>query len=320
MANYSFEECFDLGLWDSFVDDSQQGTIFSKSYFIKSFTNNCRYFFVKKGDEIVGGANILLSEDHKPLRNIPFMQYVNSILYKDNSHLLHHKRIGEEFKITELIINEILSIYRNHLIINTPYFKDLRPFQWYNYNTPKMGTFINIVNYTGIINLDIPFKDLLSNYRSDRRTDLKKYSNNYIIQESSDFSLLNELHKQTFKRQGIARSKNEEHLLKIITKNALKNNYGRLSICYYENVPASASFLLIDKKRSYHLFGANNPEYRQQRLYSKIITENIVFTKKLGLKEFDFVGINSPQRGNFKISFNADILPYFSSSIELNEK
>ena len=150
MANYSFEECFDLGLWDSFVDDSQQGTIFSKSYFIKSFTNNNRYFFVKKGDEIVGGANILLSEDHKPLRNIPFMQYVNSILYKDNSHLLHHKRIGEEFKITELIINEILSIYRNHLIINTPYFKDLRPFQWYNYNTPKMGTFINIVNYTGI--------------------------------------------------------------------------------------------------------------------------------------------------------------------------
>ena len=108
--------------------------------------------------------------------------------------------------------------------------------------------------------------------------------------------------------------------MKIITKNALKNNYGRLSICYYENVPASASFLLIDKKRSYHLFGANNPEYRQQRLYSKIITENIVFTKKLGLKEFDFVGINSPQRGNFKISFNADILPYFSSSIELNEK
>jgi hypothetical protein len=40
----------------------------------------------------------------------------------------------------------------------------------------------------------------------------------------------------------------------------------------------------------------------------------------MGLLEFDFVGANSPQRGDYKISFNADIKPYFSSSISLKQK
>jgi hypothetical protein len=28
------------------------------------------------------------------------------------------------------------------------------------------------------------------------------------------------------------------------------------------------------------------------------------------LQRFDFVGVNSPQRGDFKLSFNAELAPY----------
>jgi len=34
------------------------------------------------------------------------------------------------------------------------------------------------------------------------------------------------------------------------------------------------------------------------------------------LEEIDFCGVNSPQRGDFKISFNAEIKPYYESTFD----
>jgi len=38
--------------------------------------------------------------------------------------------------------------------------------------------------------------------------------------------------------------------------------------------------------------------------------DNIALSAQKGLQRFDFVGVNSPQRGDFKLSFNAELVPY----------
>ena len=43
--------------------------------------------------------------------------------------------------------------------------------------------------------------------------------------------------------------------------------------------------------------------------------EQIQYCIEQGLSYVDFIGINSPLRGDFKTSFNADPRPYFSFQI-----
>lgn len=317
MAQYLFEPCTDLALWDEFVHESPQGSVFSTSDFIKSTGFECSYFFVRKGDDILAATHIFEDGNGKAINNIPFIQYKNCIMFRASDQKNNSKRITEEFKSTELIINEVLKRYNKYEVIHSPYLNDIRPFLWYNYHEPELGKFSNEINYTGIINLEPSVEEIIANCRRDRRRDFRHEIDKYRIEEVEDIELLNQLHDLTFKRQGIERTKEQIQLLRNITKIAIDKGHGRLSVCYFEDKLAAASFLLFDTKKSYHLFGANNPDCRNSKSYSKIISENILFSKSKGLKEFDFVGVNSPQRGDFKISFNTEIISYFSNTVEV---
>ena len=129
---------------------------------------------------------------------------------------------------------------------------------------------------------------------------------------SPDVELLNLLHEKTFERQGIKRSKTEENYLRNICNNLIKNDSGCLLVTYVDGKPATAAFWVYDKYRAYYIFGATDPEFRNQETGTKNLYDSFSFlNKKLGIKEVDFVGVNSPQRGSFKLSFGGSVVPYY---------
>jgi len=71
------------------------------------------------------------------------------------------------------------------------------------------------------------------------------------------------------------------------------------------------AFFVTDSDCAYYLFGANDPDLRYANASSKLLIENIAIFAAQGLKRFDFVGVNSPQRGDFKLSFNAELVPEY---------
>ena len=73
---------------------------------------------------------------------------------------------------------------------------------------------------------------------------------------------------------------------------------------------ASMAFFVSDAKCAYYLFGVNDPDMRDANASSKLLLNNIELSAHKGLKRFDFVGVNSPKRGDFKLSFNAELVPY----------
>ena len=77
-----------------------------------------------------------------------------------------------------------------------------------------------------------------------------------------------------------------------------------------------AAFIIFDKKRSYYLFAASDPEYRGTGVGTRIVYESIKRSFEKKIKFFDFVGVNSPFRGDFKLSFNPLIVPYYSVNWE----
>ena len=68
---------------------------------------------------------------------------------------------------------------------------------------------------------------------------------------------------------------------------------------------------LLDNKRAYYLFGANDPEMRSSHTGTAVLWSAFHILAARGYEEMDLEGINSPHRGWFKLSFGGDIRPYY---------
>ena len=132
-----------------------------------------------------------------------------------------------------------------------------------------------------------------------------------MIEESHDISILDMLHDKTFERQGLERSPGEKFMATTLAQTAITEGFGRLLICRNKiGTPASASLFLFDKKTAYYMIGANDPDYRNFGTSSLVIFEQLRKCLDQGIEQVDFMGINSPNRGDFKTSFGAIPTPY----------
>ena len=80
----------------------------------------------------------------------------------------------------------------------------------------------------------------------------------------------------------------------------------------------SSVVILSDPYSDYYLFGATDPMYRSFGVNTLLLLEAIKDSFLAGKKCFDMIGINSPNRGDFKTSFNSLPRQVFSVSIGKN--
>jgi lipid II:glycine glycyltransferase (peptidoglycan interpeptide bridge formation enzyme) len=219
------------------------------------------------------------------------------------------KRLTTEFRITEFLINALLEVYPNFSMALSPFFKDLRPFLWHNHGQVEQPKFEVKQRYTGHVDLqNFSLNAFLATVRTVRRQEYKK--SQVQIQTSTDLPLFLNLYRQTFERQGLVIDTHTLSLVQRICSQTMDAGMGYLSAAHLENRIASMAFFVTDSNCAYYLFGANDPAMRESNASSKLLLDNITLSAQLGLQRFDFVGVNSPQRGDFKLSFNAELVPY----------
>jgi hypothetical protein len=273
---------------------------------------NCKYYFVRKGEEVVAAIPILLDNAQHIVRSpYHFAPYIG-LMFKAFSGEADHKRISRDFELTEFVVNEIIRIHGKFSITTAPSFSDIRPFLWYNYNLPGEKVFDVNVKHTPILKMDFGSQEeYLSSIRTLRRRELKDMDK-VDISDWDDIDAFDNLHRLTFERQGIVRPEVQSRILRSIARAAIDKKFGRLSLCRYQGEEASAFLFLYDNKRAYYLFGANHPDFRKYGCSTKLMIENIFHAKDVkGLNEVDFVGANSPRRGDYKVSFNSKLHQYF---------
>jgi len=294
--------------WDSFVDKSLEGTVFCKSYYLKSYEKPVKYLLCEKGDRPYGGFSFVESEEG--IKLMPFHVY-SGIIFSDMPEMKTYKKNEIKFSVTECFADYLFSKYKEVSIINHWNIVDIRAFDWFNYHEREKGYYQASIRYTSQLDIYNPSETI--NYRKSRRQMLKK-SEKYALntEVSSDVEQLNLLHEKTFSRQNINRSETEESALRNICENLIKNDSGCILITYIDGKPATAAFWGYDKYRAYYIFGATDPEFRDNETGTKNLYDSFIFlNKELGIKDIDFVGINSPQRGGFKLSFGGSIVPYY---------
>jgi hypothetical protein len=307
----------DKQVWDSFVSESPQRSIFVYSKFLNSLLVDYDLVTCYKKGKIVAGAVVIYAEPGRPIGSpFPFTQS-QGLLLADNSSQAEHSRIAHEFKVAEFLVTRLAEHYRKFCLCQSWRLSDLRPFQWHNYHRPEQGQFALALRYTGILTLRkyADFDAYVSSVRVARRQEFNKSSKMLTLRISDDDDLLVTLHARTFERQNIAVADHESALVRSIARTAIGGGFGKMGCAMVDDLPVSAVLFLYDDRTAYYLFGANDPSHRKSFGGTFLLMQMIkdAFARKM--QEIDFVGVNSPNRGDFKTSLNAELKPYFITSL-----
>ena len=311
----ALRQCTDKRVWDRIVESSPQGNIFCDSRFLDSLGEEYDLFLVEEDGRAKLGA-VVLKRAGQPLpAPHPFTLYQGCLFDEASTSLPHHSRAKWSLDVTTFLLGELERRYHRLSFCLHHTVSDLRSFQWFHYHEPQRGQFRIDLRYTGLLDLaGIPdFEAYLLTIRKVRRYEYRRaLSDGLVIEESNDLETLRRLYHLTFERQGIEQSPKDEGLMLRIAEAALRHGFGHLLLCKApKGVIASATLFLYDQHTGYYLVAANDPEYRKSDTGTYLMLENIRRCKEAGVREIDFVGINSPNRGDFKTSFNAAPVPYF---------
>lgn len=317
MSRFEINFKQDKQVWDDFVRTSPQRSIFVYSEFLDSLLTGYDLVTCHDNGRIVAGAVVMRSGDGAAFEGpFPFTQY-QGVLLADDAGRAMHSQITHEFRAVEYLIAQLADQHVKFSLCHSWRLRDLRPFQWHNYHAPERGMFSIDLRYSAVLDVGGygSFDQYAQSIRACRRQEARKAAKTLEISYSHDVVALDKLHAMTFARQDIVRPDGESALLMSIAGRAVDGGYGRLGYAMKDGVPIAAILFLHDDRSAYYLVGANDPDHRNTGAASFLMLHMIRDAFENGIREIDFVGVNSPQRGDFKISFNADPKPYFITSI-----
>ena len=311
--------------WDEFVKSSWNGILFSYSIYLKSISCNPQLYYCYNKQELRAAIVVLETEDHRSL-TLHGLVVHNGIIFGSPANKQNlAQQNSERFRITEFIAEELPQIYKNIELRLDPLCQDIRPFLWVNYgtNSPKYQVVnIRYTSYLSIKNLYINWEDseIFENLSSSRKQEVR-YANRKGVVTREEFKqeLFIEFLMNTYLRQGIEIDHQviEENVQLI--KQLFEANLGYMFVSYTkDNIPGSIAFFGIDHKRAYYLFGANDPALRNEHTGTAVLWDAFKFLGSKGIDEVDMEGVNSPERGWFKLSFGGTISSYYHLSYHGN--
>lgn len=307
-------ETHDAAAWNARLAASPQATVFCGTPFLQALGCRYRLMEVRAGLQCV--ALLPLIEDAVGERVVAhaFTPY-QGLLFLHAPGSTPRQQVLDEFRIGEFVAAELATRYRAITLPLSWQVTDLRPFLWHNYHASDQPRYAVTPRYTAV--LDVAGLDQASypaEVRACRRQELRKAAE-LGISETVAVDQFISLYADTFARQAIDVAEPTLALVRRIAEASLTEGWGRLSACITRQGVASMNLFVYDHRRAYYLFGANDPTQRNSGAATRLIFDNIAEAQRRGLAELDFVGVNSPARGDFKLSFNPALKLYFELNL-----
>jgi len=304
--------------WDSKVQQSSQYSIYLTSNFLRwSGLLEYRYFLYENGAPILGC--ILPPKIIDGMNSLSYCMY-QGIFFIENPKSNYSDDLGRTHKLSQLT-SQLVTLAPNAVLALHHSIKDIRGIEWYLYEKGISSSLQYKVRYTGIIHLQ-DFSDFENYKKSIRKDRLREFTatlkmNGVILNIQPDIQIFLDMYKDMFIQRGINIGQSELQRVSTIIEDALSSGVGNLLVLQEnDGTPISGIFTLSDRMTDFYQFGASNPERLKLSGSSYLILHAIELAFINGRKYFDMVGMNSPNRGEYKASLNARVEPYFE--LELN--
>ena len=317
------EHITDDAKWDELVFHSLESSPFLMSSFLRSIGQENSRLVLCVGGEAVIGTCLIAPLSTEAENSHAFCVYQGAFF--PNLPLSNYSDENERLRRLQKLIR-CLDVEGNprHLSFH-PLINDLRAIDWFYYEAEKTSLKPSIRSrYTGFIQIQefSTFEKYLTTIRRERLREFKRsLESEYQVQlDSFDIENFLKLYSLTFERQGHSVPKTVMKRVSSIISAGLQHDSGKLKMLYSEKGEAvSGAYILSDRSTDVYLFGANNTHFRDSYGSTRLLLESLRESFQQSKKIFDFCGMNSPNRGEFKSSFNARVMPYFELDLEVRE-
>lgn len=316
---FALERCELDHHWDSFIATSPHGTPFVDSQFITLLDVKYHAYYCCKGKEKIAALLLLVDESESQIIGHHDVIH-DGIMHRNTDHLNRAQQHSELFAAQEYIAEYLAEHYTHVNLKLHPKIKDIRAFLWVNYHNDG-PMFAAVPRYTSILELDefstteveLEQSDNYSNSSVSRRQEIRYgIKKGVTLQPSQDFDLFAQYYGLTMARQGI--EVNGRQLSSLAQR--IKSLAEQGLLCMYQaqtqdqKIGSFATYL-IHQDTAYYFYGANHPEMRDSHTGTAVLWQAFPLLAQKGISRLDLEGINSPQRGWFKLSFGGNIEPYF---------
>ncbi|OAI38756.1 hypothetical protein AYO39_00835 [Actinobacteria bacterium SCGC AG-212-D09] len=302
--------------WDEFVGTSPQGTVFCESRFLAATGGRFETAAVGDGGRPELAAVIVCDGDGPVRAPAPYTVYQGILFSERFAGALTHGSIPRLLRLTTELLDSLTARLPRVSFCLHPSVTDVRPFLWFHNEQPQLGQFRVDIRYTAILDLvGIGDADrLVRSARADRRRDYSKASEQgFTVEETRELADFLRLYRATFARQELTVADRHLELVESIARSSLDRDFGRLYVSRSADGSAASMVLFVhDAHTGYYLFGANDPDYRRTGASTHLLVEAIWRLRETtGVSKIDMVGANSPNRGDYKISLGATLVPYY---------
>ncbi len=297
-------------LWDNLVEISPHGTIFHKSQWVFSATNqpwvNTEILGAFRQDKLIGGCAI---HSYKMAglfilitTAFPLTPYGGIVIQPHES-----SKVREREKMEVLIINALINaLYqRNPSFIDltmSPHVIDIRPYTWQKWQ--------EIVRYCYIYRLsDHIFENISKNAR---RSINRANKFGITTKKKWDKNIYWTLTLDTYEKQGKKPPFSQKMLFSLMDI-IKENNWGEMWIAETPTGEAvSGEIFIWDNKMAYRWSAASREQFLNTGATSLLLYDIMTYLWDKGFKQFNLMAANTPHLSKFIASFNPDLVPYFS--------
>ena len=292
--------------WDRFVDDSPQGCIFCRSWWLRAVCpNGFEILTLRKGDRIVAGMPIPIYRKGRYTRiSMPTLTQVLGVLLAPPTSENYERNLSNEMNVLDELVEAIPKF--NFFSMRFHYsFTNWLPFYWAGYEQTTRYTYV----IPDLTNLDKVF----SEFNHSKRKNIKKAEKIISVYTDIPAKDLYDNHVLTLGKQG-EQILYSFDLLKRIYDASYENGCGKTwyALDDQKNLHA-AIFVIFDKKSAYYLISTIDPDFRSSDSATLLVRDAIAYVSQY-TNRFDFEGSMIRGVENSFRKFGAIQMPYFSIS------
>lgn len=299
-------------IYSNFIKFSSQKNIFCSKEILEFFFNDLDLYSINKNNKIKSFV-YLLKDKNNFIISEPFIY--SGIINHPKLNMKNSRYNNEVFKINELIINEIFKNYENINLNLSPNFLDARPFLWFNYGKHDKKKFLVTPCYTSII--DIQSKkpiDVFNEIDDVKRRDINKVlkDKNYKVKNQINLPLIKRFYEDTMKKnKGNFNNYAFNRIFEFMETQINRDKIIQTTVYYFEK-PMYSVLFLNDDNTSCYLYGSGDVEIKNRYAGSLALWKAIEQSLDKKLSFIDLEGINSPNRGEYKLNFGGNIKDYYN--------
>jgi len=295
ISNISFEQAFQDDRINTFIKNSNNGTIFHEPNFLnyhkEKFNNQEKFLVWEEQNQITSLTPYIIE---KNIFKSPYGGSFGGMVFNVNEKLS---------KIEEVVINFIdylkLNKIKKCLLTPAPILYHLKPNNYFEYLCIKKGFKISNVELTSVVELDHDYKSFFT--KSCAKAIKKAKNSGVVVSVSNNYEKFYEILCENRKKKNAVPTHSLNEILNL--KNKYPNNIILFEARLDNEVISGSLVFICNTKVALDFYWCHKENFQSSRPLNYLIEYMCAYLKKKNIKIFDFGRITNNDEINYGGSF-----------------